>query len=201
MTPARRRVLLVASLAVAVIATIVLLSVLLRPYRYHGLVLETDKPAADFALTDHTGQRVHLSDYQNKIVVLYFGYTFCPDVCPTSMNTLARAMKRLGARADRVQVLLITVDPERDTPEHLAEYVTHFDPRFVGLTGTPDEIAAAATPFGIYYQKHAGTPASGYLVDHTATLTVLDTAGRPRLVLPFGASAEDVAADLAHLLR
>lgn len=196
-----RRPILIVLLAVGAVAAIVALSILLRPYRYHGLVLESDRPAADFELTAHTGQRVRLSDFRGKLVVLYFGYTFCPDVCPTSLSTLARAMKRLGPQADRVQVLMITVDPERDTPEQLATYMSYFDPRFIGLTGTPDEIAAAATPFGIYYQRHAGSSASSYLVDHTATLTVLDAQGRLKLVLPFGVSPEDVAADLAHLLR
>ncbi len=200
MTPSRRTLLVVLA-ALGVLAVIVAAVSLLRPYRFHGLVLEGDKPATDFELTAHTGQRVRLSDFRGKIVVLYFGYTFCPDVCPTSLSTLARAMKRLGPKADQVQVLMVTVDPERDTPAQLATYMSYFDPRFIGLTGTPDEIAAAATPFGIYYQRHAGSSASSYLVDHTATLTVLDTAGRLRLVLPFEISAEDVAADLAHLMR
>ncbi len=196
-----KRTALVVLGAVGAIVAIVALVALLRPYRYHGLVLEADKPAADFELIAHTGQRVRLSDFRGKLVVLYFGYTFCPDVCPTSLSTLARAMKRLGPKADQVQVLMVTVDPERDTPEQLATYMGYFDPRFIGLTGTEDEIAAVAAPFGVYYQRHAGSSASSYLVDHTATLIVLDTAGRTRLVLPFGVSAEDVAADLAHLLK
>ena len=196
-----KRALLAVLIAVGALAAIVAAVILLRPYHYHGFTLDANQPAADFALTAHTGQRVHLSDYRGKLVVLYFGYTFCPDACPTAMSTLARAMKRLGDKADQVQVLMVTVDPERDTAELLGNYVTHFNPRFIGLVGTPDEIAAAATPFGIYYQKHEGTPASGYLVDHTTTITVLDADGRVRLIWPLETAAEDVADDLAHLLR
>ncbi|MGQ9766932.1 MAG: SCO family protein [Anaerolineae bacterium] len=196
-----RRTVLAVLLIVGAMATIVAIAALLRPYRYHGIVIEAGRPVPDFELTAHTGHRVRLSDFRGKLVVLYFGYTYCPDVCPTSLSTLARAMKRLGPKADQVQVLMITVDPERNTPEQLAAYMGYFDPRFIELTGTPDEIAAAATPFGIYYQRHAGSSASSYLVDHTATLTVWDSAGRLRLVLPFEVTAEEVAADLAHLLR
>jgi protein SCO1/2 len=96
---------------------------------------------------------------------------------------------------------MVTVDPERDTPEALAKYVANFDPRFIGLSGTPDQIAAAATPLGIYYQKHDGTAATGYLVDHTASVAVIDQNGYLRLVFPFGTSGEEIASDLAHLLN
>lgn len=172
-----------------------------RPYTYHGMLLESPNPAADFTLTDASGQPVSLSDFRGKLVVLYFGYTFCPDVCPTTMTELAKAIQALGPKANEVQVIMVSVDPERDTPQKVAEYVSYFDPNFIGLSGTPEEVAAAATPFGIYYEKHEGTAATGYLVDHTATLNVVDQEGRMRLVLPFGTSGEDIADDLAHLLR
>ena len=174
---------------------------LLRPYQYHGLLLESPKPAADFTLVAAGGKEVKLSDYRGKLVVLYYGYTFCPDVCPTTLAEVTKAVQALGKKADDVQVVMITVDPERDTPERLAEYMAFFDPSFVGLSGTPDQIAAAATPFGIYYQKHEGTPASGYLVDHTATVNVLDREGRMRLVWPFGTEGEAMAADLKQMLK
>ena len=111
-----RRTLLTVLLIVGAMATIVAIAALLRPYRYHGIVIDADRPVPDFELTAHTGRRVRLSDFRGKLVVLYFGYTYCPDVCPTSLSGLARAMKRLGPKADQVQVLMITVDPERDTP-------------------------------------------------------------------------------------
>ncbi len=182
-------------------AIVVLATLLLRPYSYHGMTFQSSQPAKDFILTGPDGRPVSLSDYRGKLVALYFGYTFCPDVCPTTLAELGQAVKQLGPKAEEIQVLMVTVDPERDTPERLAEYVSYFNPTFVGLTGTPDQIAAAATPFGIYYEKHEGTPATGYLVDHTATISVLDRAGRLALVWPFGIQANDIAADLKHLLN
>lgn len=195
------RALLVVLLALGAVSAIVAATALLRPYHYHGWLVEADMPPVDFQLTRHTGERMQLSDYRGKLVTLYFGYTFCPDACPTAMSALARAMKRLGAKADQVQVFMVTVDPERDTAEVLGQYVTHFDPRFIGLVGTPAEIAAAAATFDIFYQKNASTSASGYLVDHTTSITVVDREGRIRLVLPLETPAQDIASDLAHLLR
>lgn len=185
-----------------VVAALVLIAASCRaPYQYHGLYLESPKPAADFTLTGAGGQQVSLSDFHGKVVALYFGYTFCPDVCPTTMTEVAKAMRALGKQAEDVQVIMISVDPERDTPDRLAEYVTYFDPRFIGLTGTPEEIADVATLYGIFYEKHEGTVATGYLVDHTATVTVVDRGGRVRLVWPFGTTGEDMASDLKQLLR
>ncbi len=173
----------------------------LMPYRYHGQVLESLQPAADFSLTGPGGKPVTLSAFRGKVVVIYFGYTFCPDVCPTTMAHMAQAMRQLGQRADGVQVLMISVDPGRDTPASLAEYLAHFDPRFMGLTGTPEQIAAAATQFGVFFEKHEGTAATGYLVDHTATTMALDRQGRLRLLWPFGTEADALAADLGQLLK
>lgn len=171
-----------------------------QPYQYHGLLLDSPTTAPDVTLTDHNGQPVSLSDFRDQLVVLYFGYTFCPDVCPTTLGTVAQALEKLGAKAEDVQLVMISVDPERDTPPVLASYLSNFNPSFVGLTGTPEEIASAATPFGVFYEKHEGSAATGYLVDHTASLMVLDRDGRLRLVLPFGTPAEDIAEDLEHLM-
>jgi protein SCO1/2 len=172
-----------------------------RPYSFHGESVEPPAPAADFTLTGPDGKILSLSDFRGKLVVLYFGYTFCPDVCPTTMAALSQAMRELGPKADGVQVIMVTVDPERDTPDKLKAYVTAFDPRFIGLSGTPDEIARAAGPFGVVYEKHAGSSETNYLVDHTATTTVIDPDGRIRLVWPYGTPPEELAADLGHLLR
>jgi len=187
---------------VAVAAVAMLLLVLkLRPHQYSGWLLESPKPVADFELTAGSGERVRLSDFRGKLVMLYFGYTYCPDVCPTSMAAIAEALRQLGASAKDVAVLMITVDPERDTPQQMAEYVAHFNPDFVGLSGTPEEIAAAATPFGIYYEKRDDDGIGSYTVDHTATITVLDRDGRMRLVFPFETTPEEIASDLGALLR
>ena len=200
MKPPLRSTLIVLA-AAGFVLIVALATMLLRPYRFHGMELSTPQPAKDFTLTGPGGKPVKLSDFQGKLVVLYFGYTYCPDVCPTTLADLAQALQKLGKKADQVQVVMVTVDPDRDTPEHLAEYVSFFNPTFVGLSGAPDQIAAAAAAYGIYYHKNEGTPASGYTVDHTATITVLDKEGRLKLLWPFGTQSDGMAADLAQMLR
>ncbi len=171
------------------------------PHTWTGMLMDPLAPVNDFSLTAAGGKPVRLSDFRGKLVALYFGYTYCPDVCPTTLAELAAGMRDLGADAQQVQVIFISVDPARDTPERLADYVANFDPSFIGITGSPEEIAAVATPLGIYYQAHEGTAATGYLVDHTATVMVLDRQGRLRLLLPFGTTGAQAASDLRALLR
>lgn len=173
----------------------------LRPPMFHGQIMQTGDPVADFTLTAHTGERVRLSDWRGRWVALYFGYTFCPDVCPTTLAQLAQARRQLGADAEKVQVIMVTVDPERDTPERLAAYVRAFDPTFVGLTGTPTEIAAVASPLGVYFARQEVGGASGYLVDHTASVLLLDPQGRLRLIWPPNTAPDFMAEDLAYFLR
>lgn len=170
-------------------------------YTYHGTVIQSPDPANNFTLTGFDGEPVSLEDFRGQAVMLYFGYTFCPDVCPATLVELANASQLLGKDAEKLQVIMVTVDPLRDTPEKLEKYVTHFDPDFLGLTGTEDEIAAAATPFGIYYEKQEGSEATGYLMDHTASVIVVDPEGHLRLIYPFGTSGEDIAEDIRHLVR
>lgn len=193
--------LVLVTLALAVLALLQLRGTLLRPQPLHGTELQGSRPAADFTLAGSTGQPVRLSDFRGKVVVLYFGYTFCPDVCPTTLATVARALRLLGPQAADVQVLMVTVDPERDTPERLARYLALFDPSFIGLSGPEEEIAATASAYGIYYEKRPTTSAATYLVDHTATTIVVGRQGSVRLLFPFGATAEDMAADLRILLE
>jgi len=171
------------------------------PHTWTGMLMDPLAPVNDFSLTAAGGKPVRLSDFRGKLVALYFGYTYCPDVCPTTLAELAAGMRDLGADAQQVQVIFISVDPARDTPERLADYVANFDPSFIGITGSPEEIAAVATPLGIYYQAHEGTAATGYLVDHTATVMVLDRQGRLRLLLPFGTTGAQAASDLRALMR
>lgn len=165
----------------------------------------TDITGADFgrslSLTDHNGVRRTLADFKGKVVVLFFGYTHCPDVCPTTLSDMAAALKLMTpAEARQVQVLFVTVDPERDTPKMLSEYVPYFYPTFLGLYGTPTETAAAAREFHIFYQRHAAPGPVGYLVDHTAGSYVLDRQGRLRLFEPYGQPPPDIAHDLKLLL-
>lgn len=156
--------------------------------------------AREFALTDHTGARRTLADYRGKVVVVFFGFTQCPDVCPTTLADMAQVKRRLGADGERLQVLFVTVDPERDTPALLAQYVPGFDPGFVGLYGTPDEIAKTAKEFKVFYQKVPGKTPTSYTIDHTAGSYVFDKEGRIRLFLKHGQAVDLIVADLRRLL-
>jgi protein SCO1 len=154
----------------------------------------------DFALTDHTGKPRTLADYRGKAVVLFFGYTQCPDVCPTTLSELAEAMKRLGPDADRVQVLFVTIDPGRDTPALLAQYVPAFDPRFVGLYGDAEATARTAKEFKVIYQKQPGPTPSTYTMDHSAGTFIFDPQGRLRLYVGYGQGPDVFVHDLRELL-
>ncbi len=162
---------------------------------------ERDKPVADFTLTRaDTNQPIALSSLRGKVVVLYFGYTFCPDVCPTTLAKLAQARGQLGAQAADIQVVMITSDPERDTPAVLGRYVAAFDPTFLGLTGTVEQVTPVAASLGIYIKKNEGSAATGYLVDHGAQMLVIDRDGYLRLLLPPTMEAPEVANDLRVVL-
>jgi protein SCO1/2 len=154
----------------------------------------------DFELRDPQGNMRRLADFRGKAVVVFFGYTQCPDVCPTTLAALAETMKELGPDADRVQVLFITVDPERDTPALLAQYVPAFDPRFLGLYGDAEATARTAREFKIIYQKVPGSSTT-YTMDHSAGTYVFDPQGRLRLYVANGQGADVFAHDLRELLR
>ncbi|MCL1693379.1 MAG: SCO family protein [Actinomycetia bacterium] len=171
------------------------------PYSFHGQTIQSNQAAPSVELNGPNGSTVRLSDYEGKVVVLYFGYTFCPDVCPITLSKLDRAMDILGDKAEEVQVIMISVDPGRDTPEILEEYMAHFNPTFIGVTGDTDAIDRIATVYGVYYEAAEGSEATGYLVNHTATVMVVDKDGYLKLVLPFEGTAEELAADLGFFLR
>jgi len=155
----------------------------------------------DFQLFDFNGTQRQLADFRGKVVAVFFGYTHCPDVCPTTLSELASARKKLGADASKVQVLFITADPERDTPDVLKQYVTAFDPTFLALRGTPEQTAKVAKAFKVIIQKNAGADANNYSVDHSSGTYVYDTTGRLRLYMSYGQSAELFAHDIAQLLK
>jgi protein SCO1/2 len=150
-------------------------------------------------LTDHNGKPRRLEDWRGQVVVLFFGFTHCPDVCPTTLADIAAAVRSLGAEADKVQVLMVSVDPERDTPEALGKYVTAFEPRFLGLRGDLDATKKVAAEFKIYFEK-AKTGAS-YTVNHSTQSYVIDPRGRLRLLVRHDRIAQDLAPDLRTILR
>lgn len=157
--------------------------------------------AKDFALTDHHGKARTLADFKGKAVVMFFGYTQCPDVCPTTMAEMASVMQELGPLADRVQVLFVTIDPERDTAALLAQYVPAFDPRFLGMVGDKAATEKVAKDFRIFYQKVPGKEPGSYTMDHTAGSYVFDPQGRIRLFIRHGQGAAPIASDLKLLLQ
>jgi protein SCO1/2 len=156
--------------------------------------------AKDFQLTDQNGQLRSMKDFQGKLVVMFFGYTQCPDVCPTTLADLAEAKKLLGPDGAKVQGLFVTVDPERDTPEVLKGYMANFDPGFLALRGTPEQLAAVAKDYKVYYKKVDGKTPTSYTMDHSAANFVYDTKGRLRLYSRYDAGPQSLAADLKLLL-
>lgn len=168
---------------------------------FNGVDITGASYARDFALTDAAGKRRTLAEFRGKLVVVFFGFAQCPDICPTTLADLAQVKKRLGSDGERIQVVFITVDPERDSPQVLASYVPAFDPSFIGLTGSSEEIAAAAREFKVFFQKVAGKTETSYTIDHTAGAYVFDREGRVRLFIRHGTGAEAIAADLQRLLR
>lgn len=193
MTTTWRSVLVVAALALAACGG--------EGRKFRG----TDITGADYgkslALTGHDGKPRTLEDFRGKVVVLFFGYTRCPDVCPTTLVDVATVMKGLGADADRVQVLFVSVDPARDTPEVLKQYVPAFDPRFLGLYGDEEATRRVAKEFKIFYEKVEGGAPGAYTVNHSAQSYVLDAKGRLRLFERPDRLAEDLLADLRQLLK
>ena len=152
-------------------------------------------------MTDQNGQLRTLKDFAGKVVVIFFGYTQCPDVCPTSMAELAEVKKLLGADGTKLQGLFVTVDPERDRPEVLKAYMENFDPTFLALIPTPEQLALMAKDFKIYYKKVEGKTPTSYTMDHSAGSYVFDTQGKLRLFTRYGTGAKPLAQDIAILLK
>jgi protein SCO1/2 len=165
----------------------------------------TDITGVDYgkalALTDHHGKPRRLEDWQGKAVVVFFGFTHCPDVCPTTLADMAQVVRQLGADGERVQVLFVTVDPERDTQAVLAKYVPAFDARFLGMRGDLDATRAVAKEFKVYFERRPGATPGAYSVDHSAQAYVIDPQGRLRLFVRHERIAEDLAPDLRALLQ
>lgn len=198
-----RKILLVGLMAFVLIGGVAA-GVLLfaKPDTFRGTTFAEPYPVApEIELTRAAGTDFELREMRGKIVALFFGYTSCPDICPTTMAELKQALEQLGTEADQVQVLFVTVDPQRDTPERVQEYVNHFNPNFIGLSGTEPELAKAWSDYGVFREIVDGTSAAGYLVNHTARVTLIDQQGNLRVSFPFDTPVEDVVHDLNLLLR
>ncbi|MBK6980768.1 MAG: SCO family protein [Betaproteobacteria bacterium] len=168
---------------------------------FNGVDITGSDLGPDFRLIDHNGTPRSLADFRGKVVTLFFGFTHCPDVCPTTLSDMANALKALGPDAQRVQVLFVTVDPKRDTPELLKSFIPAFHPSFLGLHGDAAAIAKVTKDFKIYAAERPGKTPESYTVDHSAQTLVFDATGRLRLMLAYGTPGEKIAADLKILLN
>lgn len=194
----RRRFVQVALASVAGVPLLMACSPEVTPFKSTDVTGATF--AQDFRLKDQNGNVRTLADFKGKIVVTFFGFTQCPDVCPTSMTTMAEVKRLLGDQGERLQVLFITVDPERDTQGLLKEYMASFDPGFIALRPDPDELKDVAAAFKIYYKKVPGSTPTSYTMDHSAGKYIFDTEGRVRLFSAYGTDAATIASDIQVLL-
>ena len=173
-----------------------------EPAGFRGTTYAEPYPVApEIELRRANGDNFRLSEMRGKVVVLFFGYTSCPDICPTTMAELRQALEQLGSQAEQVQVLFVTVDPERDTPERVQEYADHFNPKFIGLSGSEAEVARVWNDYGVFREIVKGTSAAGYLVNHTARITLIDQQGNLRVSFPFDTPVEDIVHDLKLMIQ
>ena len=186
--------------AVAISTTGLLSACSEKKTEFRGVDITGADYAKDIPLTDHNGKARHIQDFAGKAVVVFFGFTQCPDVCPTTLQELADVKKMLGADGGRLQGIFVTVDPERDTPDVLKSYMANFDPSFLALYGTPEQLATVAKDFKIYYKKVDGKTPTSYTMDHSAGSYVYDTAGRLRVYHRYGSGVQALAADVKALL-
>ena len=197
-----KKTVIISIVAVLTGVGIVLLSPLIfqAPYTYQGSLIDPPVPAADFTLLDPEGRPFTLSEQRGKVVLIFFGYTSCPDVCPTTLVDFKQIRAGLGDAASDVEFVFITVDPERDTPERIGQYVPAFHPSFTGLTGRQAELDAVYEDYGVFVEKE-DRGSAGYLVSHTARIYVIDQGGNLRLTFPFGKEPEAMTQDIAYLVN
>jgi len=192
----------VAIITVILIAILGIAGLLLmdRDYTYKGVVYQDPKPAPDFLLTSSLGD-FRLSDQEGKLVLMFFGYTSCPDVCPSSLSDMKQVVSEIPGWEDEVAVVFVTVDPERETADKLKMYVSLFNENFVGLTGTEDELAPVWHSYGVVREVDQETESmSGYLINHTARIYLVDQEGRLLLTYGFGTPPDDIRADVEYLI-
>lgn len=172
-----------------------------RPYSFHGSLIDPPVPAPAIELSRADGSLYRLSDQEGKLILLFFGYTTCPDFCPATMAEMKRVKAELAAYADLLEVVFITVDPQRDSPERTQSYAAGFDPQFIGLSGSEEELSPVWKAYGVYRQIQEGQSALGYLVDHSTRVYLIDPAGNLRLTYSYGTPPQDIAADIRQILK
>ncbi len=200
----QRRTLIVGLVAFLLVGIVVAGAIVFsQPAEFRGTFYVEPYPAAyEIELTRSNGDNFHLNDLRGNIVLIFFGYTSCPDVCPTTLAELNLALEELNAaQAEQVKVVFVTVDPERDTPAHVQEYVNHFNTQFIGLSGTEIELAKVWNGYGVFRSIVDNGSATGYLVDHTARVTLVDQQGNIRVSFAFDTPVEDIVHDLKLLLK
>lgn len=198
----RRRLLEFAAYAAVIVAGVAVAFVFIRPHAYAGAVMQSPAKAPNLeGMVFHDGEPADLWRFDDDVVLVFFGYTNCPDICPTTLAAVARAREQMSAdTAARVHTVMVTVDPERDTAEALRDYVTRFDPTFLGAVGDEHATHQAEVLYGINVHHHEGTAQTGYDVDHTAHLVAIDTDGFIRVIYPTDVAPDALAADLEELL-
>ena len=169
--------------------------------KFHSVDITGAEYARDFSLTDHRGQTRTIGNFQGKVVAVFFGFVHCPDACPTTMAEMAEVKKLLGPDGDKLQVLFITVDPERDSAEIMKAYMANFDPTFLALLPSTEQLAAVAKDFKIFYKRVDGSTPGRYTMDHTAGTYFFDTKGRIRLFSRYGSGTQLLLADIKALLK
>jgi protein SCO1/2 len=172
-----------------------------RPHIFQGSAIDPPVQAIDFTLTDQSGKDFRLSDQKGKVVLLFFGYTNCPDECPVTLADFVKIKARLGERADQVKFVLVTTDPERDTPARMQEYLANFDPAFVGLVGDSPGLETVWDAYGVYRAEVDTGSAAGSMVEHSTRIYLIDASGNLRVTYLFGTESDSMAADVAYLIR
>lgn len=172
-----------------------------QPYRFKGSKINPPALANDFSLIDQYGNEFHLAENRGKVILIFFGYTNCPDICPTTLADFKQIYEKLGERADDVVFLFVTIDPERDTPDRLAKYLPVFGEGIIGLSGSEDELTPVWKDFGVYRSKVDSDSAAGYLMDHSTRVYGLDKDGNIRVTYPFGSPLDSYIKDVNYLLN
>lgn len=195
-----RNILLFGLAALAGLITVVLVLGPQREYTFQGSLIEPPVPAPEFELTDMNGQPFQLGQLADQVVVMFFGYTSCPDVCPVTLSDFLQIRSNLGKAADQVSFVFVTVDPERDTPERMRKYLTNFDPEIIGLSGERSELEPVWADYGVFQARVEGGSEENYLVDHSSRVYVIDADGNLRLTYLFGTEDQLITEDVRHLV-